>query len=107
MNTKWSSTKCISTKCISTKWISAKWISANRMGAVLASVVLSTPAVVLAHDGHGNTPLHAIMHMLEANGIWIGLMLLAGIGTLVYQALRRSSGKIRTVGKPGRYHDPR
>jgi hypothetical protein len=100
-------TNCNSVKWNSARWISAKRISAKGMSAILAFGALSTPAVVLAHDGHGNTPLHAVMHMLEANGIWIGLTLLAGIGTLVYQALRRNSGKVRTVGKPERHHDSR
>lgn len=92
----------MNTKCKSANRISAKWMS-----AILAFGALSAPAAVLAHDGHGNTPLHAVMHMLEANGIWIGLMLLAGIGTLAYQALRRNSGKIKTVSKLERHHDSR
>lgn len=89
------------------KWNWAKCTRARWISPILGASALTTPAVVLAHDGHGNTPLHAIMHMLEANGIWIGLMLLAGIGTLAYQALRRSSGKGRVVGKRERHDDPR
>ncbi|MCD8516058.1 MAG: hypothetical protein LRY53_02285 [Burkholderiaceae bacterium] len=55
------------------------------------------PTASFAHDGHGNTPLHALMHMLEANGVWIGLMLLLGVGSLLYQAKKSRINKSRCV----------
>lgn len=52
------------------------------------ALLLVAPSLSVAHDGHGNTPLHALMHMIEANGIWLGLILFVAIGSLVYQATR-------------------
>lgn len=50
---------------------------------------MGMPLTALAHDGHGNTPLHALMHMLEQNGAAIGVLLLVGIGTLVWRAQQK------------------
>lgn len=55
-------------------------------------VIAATSAVplsVAAHEGHGNTPWHAVMHMLEQNGAVIGLLLLVGIGTLAWRAQQK------------------
>lgn len=69
------------------------------------------PLVALSHDGHGNTPIHALIHMLESNGIWIGLIFLVAVVSLVHLAQRvrsnRSTQVRKQVHKHGGSHDPR
>ena len=74
---------------------------------LLAAAALVLPAAALAHDGHGNTPLHALMHMFEQNGVVIGLLLVAGVGTLVWRAHKQRTGQRRTVNVKERRRDSR
>lgn len=55
----------------------------------LVAAATAAPLSVYAHDGHGNTPLHALMHMFEQNGAIIGLLLLVGIGSLAWRAQQK------------------
>mgnify|MGYP000152496392 CR=1 FL=1 len=73
----------------------------------LIAAATATPLSAFAHDGHGNTPLHAIMHMLEQNGAAIGLLLLVAVGSLIWRAQqKRSQNKTSTrkqeVGRDSR-----
>ena len=56
----------------------------KRFVFLFMSLSLSWPA--LAHPGHGNTPWHAILHMLQDHGVWIGLLFLVILASLVYRA---------------------
>ena len=74
------------------------------------TVVAAAPMVPItaaAHDGHSNTPLHALLHMLEANGVWIGLLLVAGIGSLAYRAHKARVDRGIGSQKAGDDHDAR
>lgn len=74
---------------------------------LFTAAALGLPAAALAHDGHGNTPLHALMHMLEQNGVAIGLLLVAGVGTLVWRARKQRTGQRRTVNVQEHRRDSR
>lgn len=74
---------------------------------LFTAVALGLPAAALAHDGHGNTPLHAFMHMVEQNGVAIGLLLLAGVGTLLWRAHKQRISQQRTVNAQERRRDSR
>jgi hypothetical protein len=74
---------------------------------LFTAAALVLPAAALAHDGHGNTPLHALMHMLEQNGVVIGLLLVAGVGTLVWRAHKQRTDQRRTVNAQERRRDSR
>lgn len=56
----------------------------KRFVLLLLSLPVSWPA--LAHPGHGNTPLHALMHMFEEHGALLGLVFLVVLGSLIYRA---------------------
>lgn len=77
------------------------------LNQTMAVVLLALPTVALAHDGHGNTPLHGIIHMLEANGAWIGLALLVGMGSLIYRAVNIRRQPDAILRKQGRRDDSR
>ncbi len=47
------------------------------------------PATVLAHQGHANSAWHAVLHMLEANGVWLVLVSLVIIASLVWNVRQR------------------
>lgn len=68
---------------------------------------LTLPLVTHAHDGHSNTPVHALLHMFEANGVWIGLLLVAGIGALAYRALKAGIWQSKASKKQRGNHDAR
>lgn len=74
---------------------------------LFTAAALGLPAVALAHDGHGNTPLHAFMHMVEQNGLSVGLLLLAGVGTLVWRAHKQRTSQRRTVNDQERRRESR
>jgi hypothetical protein len=59
----------------------------NFLTKIIALLVLGLPALALAHEGHGNTPLHALMHTLEENGLWIVLILVTAVSSMIYRAL--------------------
>ena len=82
-------------------------MSKSFMAQICLAVSSFMPVLALAHDGHGNTPAHAVMHMLEANGGWIGLVLVIALGSLVYRALRIRSARNAMVVTKESEHDPR
>jgi len=47
------------------------------------------------------------MHMLEQNGVAIGLLLLAGVGTLVWRAHKQRTSQRRTVNDQERRRESR
>ncbi|MFN4901047.1 MAG: hypothetical protein ACK5GG_06345 [Betaproteobacteria bacterium] len=44
-----------------------------------------------AHEGHGDTHLHALAHFVEGNGIaiWLAIIVIGGLG--LYRATRQRS----------------
>lgn len=57
---------------------------------LLAAIGLAgLPLSVFAHPGHANSVWHAVLHMIEANGLWLLLALVAGIVSLGYFARRQ------------------
>lgn len=52
--------------------------------------------VALAHDGHGNTPWHAVLHMLEDSGAILLLALILMVALLVLRA-RKQRGTTTTM----------
>ena len=61
-------------------------------GLIVGLVGLCVPLTALAHPGHGDTVVHAVLHMLQTNGIWLGVMIpaaLAMLGSLTLFARRR------------------
>ena len=76
----------------------------KRFLLLLVSLPMSLPA--LAHPGHGNTPLHAFMHMVEDHGLLIGVVFVVAIGTLIYRATHASNRQNKRQHKETR-RDPR
>jgi len=74
---------------------------------VFTTAALALPLTTFAHDGHANTPLHAILHMLEQNGAAIGLMLVVGVGTLVWRAQQKRASRNRLAKRKEQHHDSR
>jgi len=64
---------------------------------VFTTAALAVPLTAFAHDGHGNTPLHAVLHMLEQNGAVIGLMLVLGVGSLLWRAQQKRASQKRAL----------
>lgn len=57
---------------------------------VLAALGLSVlPASVLAHQGHVNSVWHAVLHMVETNGVWLVLVSLAIIASFIWNVRQR------------------
>lgn len=89
-------------------------ISWVRIFSVTMGVSLS--GAVYAHEGHGNTPLHAVLHMLEENGIVLLLALVMMVALLLWRAKKQRlmSGSLtsrragnRVQASEGDFHDPR
>jgi hypothetical protein len=58
--------------------------------SLLATLGLSAlPATVLAHQGHANSVWHAVLHLFEANGLWLVLVSLAIIASFVWNIGQR------------------
>ena len=74
---------------------------------VFTTVASALPLTAFAHDGHGNTPLHAILHMIEQNGLAIGLMLVVGVGTLIWRAQQKRASRNRLTERKEQHHDSR
>lgn len=51
----------------------------------------TTAQNALAHEGHGDTLLHALAHFMEGNGtvIWLAIIVIGGLG--LYRATRQRS----------------
>lgn len=47
------------------------------------------PAPVLAHQGHANSVWHAVLHLFEANGLWLVLVSLAIIASFIWNVRQR------------------
>lgn len=77
---------------------------------ILATLGLTVlPLSVLAHQGHGNSLWHAVLHRLEDNGLWLVLVSLAIIASFVWRVgQRRLMGAVQpaTIRKE-QQHDPR
>jgi|GEM_PF-1153255 len=59
----------------------------------------------LAHEGHGDTVVHAVMHMIETNGLWILVALVAAVVTLLVHYKKSTTtqvGKVRISPKGDR-----
>lgn len=69
--------------------------------------LMMMPGIAVAHSGHGNTPVHALIHMFEDNGLLIGLILLVALGSLVFRSLRLRATRRVDNQKQGYRHDPR
>lgn len=65
---------------------------------ILVLTTIVWPWAVWAHPGHGNTPLHALMHLIEDHGAWLGLVLVA-----IVVALGLSFVQSRRGGMPPRF----
>ena len=80
----------------------------NTLRNVFAAGAMALPVTALSHEGHSNTPLHAILHMLEQSGAAIFLMLVVGVGTLVWRAQQKRAQQNRPLQKqlkPGKEQD--
>lgn len=78
--------------------------------SLLATLGLSaSPATVLAHEGHGNSVWHAVLHLFETNGVWLVLVSLAIIASFVWNASqRRPLGVVVPAAiRKEQDHDPR
>lgn len=74
------------------------------LGLIVGLIGLCVPLAARAHPGHGDTVVHAVLHLLQTNGtigIWLGVMGLAFLGSLALFAKRHLQSK--TVSS----HDPR
>lgn len=67
----------------------------------------SMPLLAFAHDDHGNTPLHAVLHMLEENGVWILLLFVIVLYTLVRAKRQGVAKAARHNQAKGSHHDSR
>lgn len=79
----------------------------TRLPSMLLMTGAFTPSLALAHAGHGDTPLHALMHLFEANGVWLGLVLIVGIGTLAWQVRRNHLARHAEIPRQESDHDSR
>jgi hypothetical protein len=64
----------------------------KRLKSIWLGGLASMPLFAFAHDEHGNTPLHAVLHMLEENGVWILLLFVVILYSLI-RANRQSISK--------------
>lgn len=74
------------------------------LGLIVGLIGLCVPLAALAHPGHGDTVVHAVLHLLQTNGtigIWLGLMGLAFLGSMALVAKRHLQSKRVSS------HDPR
>jgi xanthine/uracil permease len=72
---------------------------------LLFSAFILSPA--MAHPDHGDTPLHAVLHMFEENGLWIGLLFVIVIASLIRRAKQNQTVVSRTKQEQGPGHDSR
>jgi hypothetical protein len=82
-------------------------LNSLRVLATLGLTVL--PLSVLAHQGHGNSIWHAVLHRIEDNSLWLVLVSLAIIASFVWRVgQRRLICAVRpaTIRKE-QQHDPR
>lgn len=78
--------------------------------SLLATLGLSAlPATVLAHQGHGNSVWHAVLHLIEANGVWLVLVSLGIIASVVWTVSQRRplGALVRATIRKEQDHDPR
>ncbi len=70
---------------------------------ILVLMTMVWPWTVWAHPGHVNTPLHALMHLIEDHGASLGLVFIAMVVVLALTVMQ-SRGK-RTATRLGRKRD--
>jgi orotidine-5'-phosphate decarboxylase len=76
----------------------------RRLSVLIAT--LAWPWAVWAHPGHGNSVLHALMHLLEDHGAWLGLVLVAIVAVLGHRMVQAQSLRKPMSSKRQR-HDSR
>mgnify|MGYP007025772558 FL=1 len=77
---------------------------------VLATLGLSVlPLSVLAHQGHVNSVWHAVLHMVETNGVWLVLVSVAITALCIWKVgQRRPIGAVLPSAiRKEQEHDPR
>lgn|GEM_PF-468088 len=76
-------------------------LSPNRWayGPLIALVALMGPDSVTAHEGHGDTAIHAAMHLAE-NGLFIGLAVVLIFALFVISAVYRMRDRRHRAAKP-------
>jgi hypothetical protein len=64
------------------------------MKLILPIILLAAAQPAAAHEGHGDTLLHALAHFFEGDGlvIWLAILVLGGIA-LYRSAVRRGRNK--------------
>lgn len=67
------------------------------------------PKAVLAHDGQMSSLWHAVLHMVQANGVLLVVAFVAVVASLGWQASqrRRRVGPVRIEESRERRHDSR
>jgi hypothetical protein len=61
-------------------------------------MLLAAPGLALAHDGHGNSMMHALLHLLEESPLFLSL---AGLGLMLLIAfLYRKFSSLSAKRKP-------
>jgi hypothetical protein len=60
------------------------------LSLLVAVALAGTPMSVLAHDGHGNSIWHAVLHMIEDNGLLLAIAFVAIVASLRWRAKLRS-----------------
>ena len=79
----------------------------KRLKWMLAVGLASMPLFALAHDEHGNTPLHAVLHMLEENGVWILLLFVVILYSLVRSKRQSTTKGVKPIKLEDSSHDSR
>jgi hypothetical protein len=75
---------------------------------LMAAALFLMSSTAQAHDGHGNSIVHAVLHMAQDNGIVLGLVFLGVVLSLLYRAGSVFRGKRqRGVTLKGSSHDSR
>jgi hypothetical protein len=77
---------------------------------VLATLGLSVlPLSVLAHQGHVNSVWHAVLHMVETNGVWLVLVSVAITASCIWKVCQRRpiGAVLPSAIRKEQEHDPR
>lgn len=79
----------------------------KQLKSILGGSLASMPLLAFAHDDHGNTPLHAVLHMLEENGVWILLVFVVVLYSLIRAKRQAAAKAVRHNKLEGSSHDSR
>jgi hypothetical protein len=67
---------------------------------LMAAVMFLMSSTAQAHDGHGSAMVHAVLHLVEDNGVVLGLVFLGVVLSLVHRAGRvlrdKQQGDVKT-----------